>query len=68
LQSGTIDKKERFKELRRQATSQLSSLRNSNYDEHQLINSPNKKENKNNSFDQMLKGLLNTPPMPNEKK
>lgn len=68
LKTGTIDKRERFKELRRQATSQLSSLRNSSYDEHQLINSPNNKELKNNNFDQMLKGLLGTPPMSKEKK
>jgi len=69
LKIGMTDKRERFKELRKQATSQLSSLRNSHYDEHQLIDSPNKKdEPKNNSFDTMLKGMLNTPPMPKEKK
>lgn len=62
LNTGTTDKQARLKALRDAAISQIKSLENSAYQDHENIESPNKKGIPTNTFDQRLKGLLNVPP------
>lgn len=66
LKTGTTDFKVRLNALRNEAISQLKSLENSSFSEHQYIDSPNK-EIKKNSFDQHLKALLKVPPPKKDK-
>ncbi len=70
INAGTTDPQKRLITLRRESISQLKSLEHSLLSEHQLIESPNLPEKKNQSltqFDQQLKGLLSVPP-PRDKK
>jgi hypothetical protein len=53
--------------LRDAAISQLKSLENSAYQDHENIQSPNANAMNLNAFDQQLKGLLNVPPPKKDK-
>ena len=70
LNTGTTDKKARLQALRDAAITQLKSLENSAYQDHENIESPNKTGMSLNTFDKNLKGLLSVPPpkKDNEKK
>lgn len=67
LNTGTVNKADRLKALRDAAISQIKSLENSAYQDHENIESPNKKGMTLNTFDKSLKGLLSVPP-PNKDK
>lgn len=67
LNTGTVNKADRLKALRDAAISQIKSLENSAYQDHENIDSPNKKAMTLNTFDKSLKGLLSVPPPKKDK-
>lgn len=67
INTGTVNKADRLKALRDAAITQVRSLENSVYNDHENIESPNKTAMSLSTFDKSLKGLLNTPPPKKEK-
>jgi hypothetical protein len=62
INEGVTNAKDRLVRLREHSIKQIKALENSHLEEHILIDSPNKNQETNNTFDLKLKGLLNTPP------